>query len=487
MLDAVQEGLRLLLAVGRKPAILQRWLAGARAAQIAASLFLAFVLFGLPIALEELARIYPPVESRNAFARLFDRATNRPDPRLEARRRQLTVLTWAGGLTGVAVLLLAALPRTVERAAEEARALEERGDSVASARGRESILLYRGAVDLTVDSAVEAELRAKLRTLRSAAIGRTPTPPTPDAELRALRGAETLIAPARAPSGQREHVGIEQRYRLVKELGRGGMGVVYQALDSVLEREVALKELPSHLTAQSELARRFKQEARMLARLSHPNIVQVHDLVEDGDRLWIAMELVKGGTLADAIERCGGAIPWPRAIALADQIAAGLDYAHAQGVIHRDIKPINVLLTQEEGGSAKITDFGLAKHIASAVHTQEGTLLGSARYMSPEQAAGRATDARSDIYSFGVTLYEMLAGRTPFEGEVAAVLAQHLSQPPPPLRRWQASVPERLASLVHGLLAKDPEERPATLRDTRETLVAIARDDAAARTEARRA
>jgi len=487
MLEAVQAGARLLPSVARKPAILLRWLGGARAAQCAGSLFLVFAMFGLPIALEALVDVYPPVESRNALVRLFDRVADRPDPRLEARRRQLTALTWTGGLAGVTALLLAALPRTVARAAEKARALEERADTLSPARTVESVVLYREAADLSVDSAVEAELLAKARTLRNAATSRVRAQPTPDPELRALRGAETMIAPVRAPGSQREHVGVEQRYRVIKEIGRGGMGVVYQALDSALEREVALKELPTHLTAQPEFARRFKQEARMLGRLSHPNIVQVYDLVEDGERLWIAMELVKGGTLADAIERSGGSIAVPRALELAQQIAAGLAYAHSQGVIHRDIKPINVLLTQEEGGTAKITDFGLAKHVASSVHTQEGTLLGSARYMSPEQAAGRATDARSDIYSFGITLYEMLAGRTPFEGEIAAVLAQHLSQPPPPLRHWRADVPERLESLVHFLLAKQPEERPATLRVAAEALAELARDNGVPRTEASRA
>jgi serine/threonine-protein kinase len=272
-------------------------------------------------------------------------------------------------------------------------------------------------------------------------------------------------------------VGVEQRYRIVKELGRGGMGVVYQAFDTVLEREVALKELPLHLTARGDFARRFRQEARVLARLSHPHIVQVHDLVEQDERIWIAMELVKGGTLADAIERSGGSLPWRRALQLAGQICMGLDYAHTQGVIHRDIKPINVLLTQDEACSAKITDFGLAKHVAASAHTREGTLLGSVSYMSPEQAAGRKVDSLSDVYSFGITLYEMLTGHVPFEGEVAAVLAQHLSQPPTPLRHLRPDVPEGVESIVDRLLAKRPEQRPATLRGVAETLAEIARHE----------
>jgi serine/threonine-protein kinase len=248
------------------------------------------------------------------------------------------------------------------------------------------------------------------------------------------------------------------------------MGVVYQAFDSTLEREVALKELAQHFSEQSELARRFRQEARLLARLSHPNIVQVYDLVEDRGRLWIAMELVTGGTLAEAMQRVGGALPWREVAVLGQQIASGLAFAHQNGVIHRDIKPINILLTQGEMPNAKLTDFGLAKHLESTVRTEAGTLLGSARYMSPEQAAGEAADARSDIYSLGITFFELLCGRTPFEGEVASVLAQHISRAAPPLAEFCDTVPEPIASLVATMLAKSPDERVPELRGVIETL-----------------
>jgi hypothetical protein len=486
MFDAVRHGVRLMPAVARKPAVLWRWLVGARGAQVAASALLVFALFGLPLVLDELERAFPPPESRSPITRFFDRVSNRPDPRLEERRKWLTSLTWSLGVAGVAALSLASLPRAAARAAEDARAFASRGDSLATASAAESLMLYRAAHALSWDSAAEAELAAKLGALFSSNAGaaRTVARVTPDADLRALRAAETQLSPVRAPSGEPQHVGPGQRYRLQKVLGRGGMGVVYQAFDTALEREVALKALPAHLLGQTELARRFKQEARVLARLDHPNIVRVHDLVEDGEQLWIALELVKGGTLADAMARAGGALPWWQAVGFAGQIAAGLDHAHAEGVIHRDIKPINVLLTQEEGGVAKITDFGLARHATSSVHTQAGTVLGSARYMSPEQAAGRPSDARSDLYSFGVTLYELLAGRPPFEGDVPTLLVRHLSQPPPPLRSLRCELPEPLAALTHALLAKDPEQRPATLRGAREVFEALLRDDATRRTEA---
>jgi serine/threonine-protein kinase len=251
-----------------------------------------------------------------------------------------------------------------------------------------------------------------------------------------------------------------QRYQLTRELGRGGMGVVYLATDTVLQREVALKELPLHLGGATDLSKRFRQEARVLAKLSHPCIVQVFDLVEDEGRLWIALEFVRGGTLADAMRYAGGALAWPEVARIGRQVAEGLAFAHAQGVIHRDIKPMNVLVTDARPPLAKLTDFGLARLVESTEHTQPGSLLGSARYMSPEQVAGRPADARSDLYALGVTLFEMLTGRVPFEGEFAAVLARHASETPPDVRTLAPDVPQALAELVASLLAKAPEDRP---------------------------
>jgi serine/threonine-protein kinase len=255
-------------------------------------------------------------------------------------------------------------------------------------------------------------------------------------------------------------IGPTGRYRLTRELGRGGMGVVYHALDTVLEREVALKELPLHLGAKSDVADRFRQEARVLAKLSHPAIVQVYDLIEDQGRLWIALEYVRGGSLADSMKLRGGWLPWAEAARLGRQIAEGLAFAHEQGVVHRDIKPLNVLLTDGRPPTAKLTDFGLAKLAESTEHTQPGSVLGSARYMSPEQAQGRPADARSDLYALGVTFYEVLTGAVPFDGEFAAVLARQIYEAPPDVRARVPEVPEAMASLVAALLEKDPANRP---------------------------
>ena len=170
----------------------------------------------------------------------------------------------------------------------------------------------------------------------------------------------------------------------------------------------------------------------------------------------------------------GGALPWREVAALGQQTGSGLAFAHRNGVIHRDIKPIDVLLTHGEVPVAKLTDFGLAKQLESTDHTQAGTLLGSARYMSPEQAAGEPADARSDIYALGITLYQLLCGRSPFEAEVASVLAQHISQTAPPLAEFCETLPEPIASLITTMLAKSPDDRVPELRGVIETLAAFA-------------
>jgi serine/threonine protein kinase len=243
------------------------------------------------------------------------------------------------------------------------------------------------------------------------------------------------------------------------------MGVVHLALDEVLQREVALKELPHDLCVTPGQVERLRHEARVLARLAHPSIVHVHDLIERDGRTWIALEYVRGGTLAEAMQAAGGALPWMEVARLGRQLAEGLAYAHAQGVIHRDLKPMNVLLTDDEPPLAKLTDFGLARMAAASTRTQAGTLMGSVRYMSPEQASGAPVDERSDLYSFGVMLFEMLAGQVPFEGEIPAVIAQHLHAPPPDLGRRVPGAPAGMVAVVAALLAKDPGERPAGAGD----------------------
>lgn len=255
--------------------------------------------------------------------------------------------------------------------------------------------------------------------------------------------------------------GPQGRYLLGAELGRGAMGVVYRALDRVLEREVALKELPLMLATDPGFAERFRQEARTLAQLSHPGIVQIYDLIDDRGRLLLAMELVQGGSLEDLL-RERGALTVAESARFGRRLAEALAYVHARGVIHRDLKPANVLL--DGAGLPKITDFGIARQSTAQGLTQHGALLGSPAYMSPEQAAGRPTDARSDIYALGVLVYRMLTGSNPFVGDVASVLAQQITQDPVPPVQLQKGLPAELNLLVLSLLDKDPDRRESDLR-----------------------
>ena len=261
------------------------------------------------------------------------------------------------------------------------------------------------------------------------------------------------------------------RYEVIEELGRGGMGIVYRARDGVLERDVALKQLPAELGHDEGLATRFRQEARVLAKLAHPHVVQVFDLVEDGGGMWMAMELVEGSSLAELLDE-RGALPMGELVTLAVPMARAMAYAHASGVIHRDFKPDNVMLAA--GSVPKVMDFGIAKLARQAPQlTQEGSILGSPAYMSPEQAAGRGADSRADVYAFGVTLYQMATGTFPFEGDTAEVLGQHLTQPPPPPTQRVPGLPAAFEALVLEMLAKEPDDRPADMEAVASRLESI--------------
>ncbi len=320
--------------------------------------------------------------------------TTRPDPRLPARKRQVRVILWVLGAGGAAALLFLNLPGMAGGKDED----EERP-------GTEGVGTA-GATD----------------------------PP---------RGS--------SPSS------VGTRYRIDAEIGRGGSGVVWRAFDRVLERTVALKELPRYLTTDAEASTRFRREALALARLSHPGVVQVFDLIEETGLLFLALEYVEGGNLADLVAR-EGRLPPRRAWAIAAAVGEALDWVHGQGVVHRDLKPANILLTR--GGAPKIGDFGLARLTETAEITRDGAFLGTPNFMSPEQVGGRAVDRRTDLYSFGVLLYWLAAGELPFAGNPASVLLQHLQKDPSPPGILVAGLPPDLDPLVLALLAKDPGARP---------------------------
>ena len=250
------------------------------------------------------------------------------------------------------------------------------------------------------------------------------------------------------------------RYAIQSELGRGAMGVVYKATDTALERTVAVKTVNMALERDGaeKYEARFYQEARAAGSLNHPNIVTVYDVGKEGNVAYMAMEFIQGAELRSLLAD-GRALPVSQAVSIAAQVAEGLAYAHQHGVVHRDIKPANIMVLAD--GPVKITDFGIARMRASNDElTQSGMMLGSPKYMSPEQVIGKRADHRSDIFSLGVILYEMLTGNAPFTGEnVTALMYQIVNFAPPAPSAVNPAVPELLNFIVAKMLAKPLEER----------------------------
>ena len=250
-------------------------------------------------------------------------------------------------------------------------------------------------------------------------------------------------------------------YRILEKLGEGGMGVVYKAQDIRLERLVALKFLPDGLSVMPSIRERFIREARAASALNHPNVGVVYDVGDDGTQSFIAMELIEGETLRARLSN--GPVPIDQVRLWSVQLAEGLQAAHAKGIVHRDIKPDNLLLTT--AGALKIMDFGIARLSGSDL-TTTGVALGTLAYMSPEQILGDKVDHRSDLWSLGAVIYEMLAGRLPFEQEnAAAVMYEILNVEPAPVESLRPDTPASMASLVNRLLAKDPAHRPHSAGD----------------------
>ncbi len=255
------------------------------------------------------------------------------------------------------------------------------------------------------------------------------------------------------------------RYEVISELGQGAMGVVYKARDPLIDRVVAIKTINLGLAQEEkeEYEARFYQEARAAGRLNHPNIVTIYDVGKSGDIAYIAMEFLQGCELRDLL-REKGRLPVNQVLDIVAQVASGLAYAHEHDIVHRDIKPSNIMVIRD--GHVKITDFGIARMASSAVRTQTGMVLGSPKYMSPEQVLGKLIDQRSDIFSLGVMLYEMLTGVAPFLGEnVNAIMFQTLNSVPVAPAKLNANVPDMLNFIVAKALAKGVDDRYQNARD----------------------
>jgi beta-lactam-binding protein with PASTA domain/tRNA A-37 threonylcarbamoyl transferase component Bud32 len=261
------------------------------------------------------------------------------------------------------------------------------------------------------------------------------------------------------------------RYAILERVGTGGMAEVYRARDELLGRDVAVKVLSERFSRDRSFVERFRREAQAAANLNHPNIVSLFDYGSDDDTYFIVMEFIDGSSLSDIIRREGALMP-ERAAEIASDVARALDRAHAQSLVHRDIKSGNIMITRT--GQTKVTDFGIARAVGrdgEQTMTQTGMVIGTASYLSPEQAQGNPVDGRSDVYSLGVVLFEMLTGRTPFSGDTALSIAyKHVREDPPPPSELNRDVPAQLDAVTLKALAKNPDNRYSSAAEMSEDL-----------------
>lgn len=444
-----------------KPPVIGYTMLTAHRTQIISGMLILLMVFIAPVVSDYIARtLFPPETAKKVFGLI---KTQSESPIKAVFETTLLAILWLGSILQILYRIWFEIPDGVRRANRRAAELMAEADQLSQSTERTKKLNH--ALALTSDMQLEAQLRSRLRSAPESAQGASQSnAPIVEADDKTM--IDSLSAES-ASETDSPGTSLEDRYLVAAELGRGAMGVVYEANDSVLDRKVALKQLSVVLSGDEEHASRFRREAKALAKLTHPNVVQVYDLIEEGGRLWMVLEYVEGGDLA-SFAKDRGQLTIEDAARIIIPVAEGLAYAHSQGIIHRDLKPANILLSRKL--TPKISDFGIAKLSQGGSLTQVGTVMGSPPYMSPEQCSGDPTDSRTDIYSLGITLYELLSGTVPFKGETGAVLAKHITEQPQPLSEVLDTIPHEAEELIRRMLAKKADDRPADMKQVIESL-----------------
>ncbi len=462
--SSTSSSVHLIPSVLRKPSVLWRWLFCSYWFYL--SLILSFILINTVVDTavdKSLAKLYPPIKTKQLFGLVVQ---EQDDPRIAWQRTLIRGAFKIAGYGVCAYVLLLSLPGIVRKTTRKANNTEAMADRIITEKPTESILLYNRALKLVVDESHESILKSKIDTmdnsLKSINIERSLSGPPASSEQK--DGGTVIISKddLSAQVKSEDVIGSDGRYRIVKKLGQGAMGIVFLGKDQLLLREVALKKLSACHSQDSKLVTRLQQEARALAQLNHQNIVQVYDFIQEGSEYWIAMEYVDGRDL-EIILNERGKFTTGEAAQICCMVSEAMEYAHSRGVVHRDFKPSNVLMTAD--GGLKVMDFGLAKLAQSSAATMEGSLIGSPAFMSPEQAMGKEADNRSDIYSLGATLYQLVTGILPYTGDLKSVITQKISGRRPFLEDLEDQMPSEMAQLISKMTATDPNERPNTMKE----------------------